>query len=126
MNTHAINWFEIPVTDFDRAKKFYQSIYDFEMPETKMDEVRMGFFMHDMENGGRGGAIVHHPNLMKPGKMGTLVYLNGEPDLNTILERVEKNGGKVLHPKSLIADNMGYWALFEDTEGNNVGLHSMQ
>jgi hypothetical protein len=55
MNTHAINWFEIPVADFDRAKNFYETIFAYQMPESQMGPARMGFLLYDFQNGGRGG-----------------------------------------------------------------------
>ena len=126
MNTHAINWFEIPVSDFDRAKKFYQQIFDYEMPENTMDGARMGFLLYDFQNGGRCGAIVHNPKFYTPSENGSLIYLNCEPDLSVVLGRVENAGGTIIKPKSLVAENLGYWALIRDSEGNRVALHSMK
>ena len=126
MNTHAINWFEIPVADFERAKKFYETIFDYQMPESQMGPARMGFLLYDFQNDGRGGAIVHHPDFYTPSKNGTLVYLNCEPDLQIIADRVEGAGGKITKPKTEVAPQLGYWALIEDTEGNRVALHSMK
>lgn len=125
MNTHAINWFEIPVTDFDRAKKFYETIFSYQMPENQMGPARMGFLLYDFQNGGRGGAIVHNPGFYQPSATGTLVYLNCEPDLLPILNKVAAAGGKVLQEKTAIGQNLGYWAIILDTEGNRVALHSM-
>ena len=124
-NTHAINWFEIPVTDFDRAKKFYETIFDYQMPENQMGPARMGFLLYDFQNGGRGGAIVHNPDFYTPAKNGTLVYLNCDPDLSVVLDKVISAGGKLLQQKTIIGQNLGYWALIEDSEGNRVALHSM-
>ena len=70
MNTHAINWFEIPVADFDRAKKFYETIFAYQMPESQMGPARMGFLLYDFQNGGRGGAIVHNPEFYSPSTTG--------------------------------------------------------
>jgi predicted enzyme related to lactoylglutathione lyase len=126
MNQHAINWFEIPVSDFDRAKKFYETIFDYTMPENQMGPARMGFLLHDMQSGGRGGAIVHFPDFYTPSANGTLVYLNCDPDLQVVLDRVEQAGGKVLNQKTLVAENLGYWALIFDSEGNRIALHSMK
>lgn len=122
---HAINWFEIPVADFDRAKKFYETIFDYEMPENQMGAARMGFLLYDFKGGGRGGAIVHQPGFHTPSKTGTLVYLNCEPDLQYVLDRVTAAGGSITHLKSEVAPGLGFWALIEDTEGNRVALHSM-
>jgi predicted enzyme related to lactoylglutathione lyase len=55
-----------------------------------------------------------------------LVYLNGGKDLSVVLDRVEKAGGKIMLPKTKIDDEMGYYAIFNDCEGNKVGLHSME
>ena len=126
MNTHAINWFEIPVSDFERAKKFYETIFDYQMPENTMGKARMGFLLYDFQNGGRGGAIVHHPELYTPSDNGTLVYLNCEPDLSDVLNRVENAGGYVIVPKTDIGNNLGYFAMIKDSEGNRVALHSMK
>jgi uncharacterized protein len=125
MNTHAINWFEIPVSDFDRAKKFYETIFDFQMPESTMGPAKMGFLLYDFQNGGRGGAIVHNPEFYTPSANGSLIYLNCEPDLQVILNRVENAGGKILEPKTDIGNNLGFWALILDSEGNRVAFHSM-
>ena len=120
---NAVNWFEIPVTDFKRAKKFYSKIYDFEMPEMAMGESTMGFLLHDAEKGGIGGAIVQGLNYV-PSKEGSKVYLNGGEDLKTVLDRVEGAGGKVIMAKTQITPEYGYFAVFEDTEGNEISLHS--
>lgn len=123
MLQNAINWFEIPVHDFDRAKSFYSTIYDYEMPESMMGSYRMGFLLHDRENG-IGGAIVHGEGCV-PGAVGAKVYLNGGSDLNTVLARVEQAGGAVILPKTEITPEIGFFAIFSDTEGNQIGLHSM-
>jgi predicted enzyme related to lactoylglutathione lyase len=125
MNTHAINWFEIPVNDFDRAKKFYEAIFDYQMPESTMGPARMGFLLYDFQTGGRGGAIVHYPDLYTPSANGTMVYLNCDPDLQVVLDRVHEAGGKVLLEKTNIGQNLGNMAYILDSEGNRVALHSM-
>lgn len=123
---NAINWFEIPVTDFDRAKTFYSTIYDFEMPEMPMGPLRMGFLLHDRDNGGIGGAIVHGDGYT-PATNGAKVYLNGGSDLDLVLNRVHGAGGKVILPKTPIGDgSFGHIGIFEDSEGNHVSLHSNQ
>jgi predicted enzyme related to lactoylglutathione lyase len=119
--THSISWFEIPVTDFERAKLFYSMIYKYEMPDQMMGPIRMGFFLVD--NGGIGGAIVYGEGCI-PSEEGSLVYLNGGTDLSIVLDRVEPAGGKIVLPKTKIDDELGYFALFIDSEGNKVGLHS--
>jgi len=125
MMKNAINWVEIPVTDFDRAKIFYSKIYDFEMPEMQMGPNKMGILLYDQPNGGIGGAIVQGQDYNPTGD-GIKVYLNGGRDLNTILNRVEKAGGKVIMKKLLITPELGFFASFQDTEGNIISLHSME
>ena len=123
MLKNSLNWFEIPVSDFERAKLFYSMIYKYEMPEQMMGPFRMGFFQ--VETGGIGGAIIHGEGHI-PSQEGSLVYLNGGDDLNIVLDRVENAGGKILKPKTKIADEMGFYAIFLDSEGNRVALHSMK
>jgi len=123
MVKNAVNWFEIPAADFGRARTFYSAIFDFDMPEMTMGDSLMGFFLMDQEGGGIGGAIVKGP-WHKPSADGSLVYLNGGEDLSVVLGRVEKAGGKVVVPKTAITPELGYFAMFIDTEGNRVALHS--
>lgn len=122
MNKHAVNWFEIPVLDFERARRFYSEIFCFEMPERILGELRMGFLLHEPDRG-IGGAIVQGDGY-RPAPEGSLIYLNGGDDLSLIVERITPAGGKVLVPKTRINPEMGYYALFIDTEGNRLGLHS--
>jgi uncharacterized protein len=123
---NAIAWFEIPVLDFERAQGFYSKIYDYEMPEMQMGPARMGFLLSDSAKGGIGGAIVHASEGYVPSKLGHKIYLNGGKNLNVVLDRVAGAGGQLGIPKTLIAPEMGYYASFWDTEGNEVHLHSME
>jgi predicted enzyme related to lactoylglutathione lyase len=122
MVTHAINWFEIPVTDFERARDFYSTIFDFEMPTQQMGEHMMGFMPFEMGKG-VGGAIIRGEGYM-PSQDGAVVYLNGGDDLGTVLDRIEGAGGSIMMGKTLITDDIGYFALFIDSEGNRLALHS--
>ncbi len=118
---NALNWFEIPVTDFDRAKSFYEQILDCNMETHEMDGMKMAFFPSDWENG-IGGGLAHGEGCI-PSDKGTLVYLNGGDNLSTPLGRVEAAGGQVDMPKTDIGSN-GFMGLFMDTEGNKVAFHS--
>ncbi len=120
--TNAINWFEIPVTDFDRAKKFYGELLNAEIQEMPHPEFRYGMLPSDMQNG-VGGGIVQGPGF-EPSQRGSLIYLNGGDDLSDPLSRVEAAGGKIVLPKTSIGPN-GFMAHFIDSEGNKVALHSM-
>ena len=123
---NALNWFEIPVSDFERGKKFYEIFFDYQMPENIMGNVQMGFFLYDFQNGKVGGAICKS-EMHKPSQQGILVYLNCQPDLQVVLDRVENAGGKIIQQKTKISEeqNLGYWASIIDSEGNKVALHSM-
>lgn len=119
----AINWFEIPVRNFERALRFYEAILSAKMQVMEMPGMRSAFFPADLQNG-IGGSITE-ANGYEPSKTGSLIYLNGGNDLAVVLSRVEKAGGKILLPKTSIGQN-GFMAHFEDTEGNKVALHSMK
>jgi len=120
--TNAINWFEIPASDFARAKKFYETILGAEMQTMEAMGMTMAFFPADLKNG-IGGGIVQSPGY-EPSAKGTLAYLNGGDDLSTPLSKVEAAGGSIVLPKTPIGEN-GFMAHFIDTEGNKVGFHSM-
>lgn len=122
-NVNVINWFEIPVTDFSRAKKFYETIMDISMGEQKMGPITMGFFPYEAGSGKLSGAIVLGEGY-KPSKDGALVYLNCNPDLASSLSKIEAAGGKILVQKTEVAPGLGFNAFFIDTEGNKVALHS--
>ena len=119
---HAINWFEIPVTDFARAKAFYETVLGRPIETMTMGPSTMGFL--SMGPDSVGGAIVLEEGAT-PSRSGTLVYLNGGDDLAVMLARVQPAGGKVAAPKTDIGSGFGFFAHFIDTEGNRVGLHSM-
>ena len=121
---NAINWFEIPVENYERAKKFYSTIYDTEIVDHPMPEGKYGILPCDHENGGVGGAIIESERV-KPSEEGSTLYLNGGEDLDIPLAKIEAAGGKVLMPKTSIGEN-GFMAQFIDTEGNKLALHSMK
>ena len=82
-------------------------------------------FPVDMQQGETGGAISEGEGLA-PSATGTLVYLNAQPDLQAVLDRVEAAGGKIVRPKTKVQmEDGGYYAVIADSEGNKVGLHSM-
>jgi predicted enzyme related to lactoylglutathione lyase len=120
---NSLNWFEIPVTDMERAKHFYQVIFSHHMDETEMMGMNMAVFPGENGDGKAHGALVQSAN-HKPSMEGITVYLNANPDMATVLEKVEPMGGKILMPKTQITPEIGYMAFFIDTEGNRIGLHS--
>jgi len=124
MQKDAVHWFEIPAADFDRAVRFYETIFAFRMnPMPIPNGPKMAMFPV-LPGEGVGGAICHHPEWYVPSKAGTLVYLNADPDLATVLARIEPAGGKVVVPKTQISEAHGYMAVFLDSEGNRVALHA--
>jgi len=120
---NALNWFEISVSDIARAKKFYEEIFSIEMQEQESMGMKMAFFPADAMAGKAGGGIVEGP-YHKPSADGAKIYLNGNPDLDIVLGKVEAAGGQVTMPKTKISDEIGYMAFFIDTEGNGGALHS--
>ena len=119
----AINWFEIPVKDFERAKKFYETLIGSTIEEMPFPEGKYGVLPYDREKQGVGGGLVQMEGL-NPSADGVTVYLPGGDDLTDSLAKVEPAGGKVIMQKTSIGEN-GYFALFLDTEGNKMALHSM-
>jgi predicted enzyme related to lactoylglutathione lyase len=123
---NAISWFEIPATDIDRAQKFYETIFNIQMIPFDTPNFQMRMFpVEDMMNG-IGGAISKAEGFYKPSATdGPLVYLNANPDVQNVLDKIEAAGGKILVPKTQISAEFGHMAVFVDTEGNRVALHSV-
>jgi uncharacterized protein len=122
---NAISWFEIPTTDLDRAQKFYETIFGITLIPMDMPNIKMRMFpVEDMT--GVGGALVTTDGFHKPSATdGPLIYLNGNPDVQNVLDKVEKAGGKIMAPKMEISPEYGFMAVIIDTEGNRIGLHSV-
>ena len=123
---NAISWFEIGTTDLDRAAKFYEIIFGIKLNPLDLPNIKMRMFpIDDMENG-VGGAVVNSGGFHKPSATdGPLIYLNGNPDVQNILDKVESAGGKIMVPKTMISPEFGFMAVIIDTEGNRIGLHSV-
>lgn len=120
MAVEMLNWFEIPVQDMARAKSFYEQVFEFQIVDMKLGEETYGCFPN--KNGeGFSGALAQYP-FIQPGKTGPLIYLNSYGDINGILERVKSAGGRVIETKKEIASGFGYFAFFEDSEGNLLAL----
>jgi predicted enzyme related to lactoylglutathione lyase len=119
--THALSWFEIPVQDLARARRFYGSLLQAELRQETVGDADIAILPHAAD--GVGGALAHGARFV-PGKEGTLVYLDAGEDLDGALGRVAAGGGKVLMGRLQLSDTIGSIAFFEDTEGNRVGLHS--
>ena len=121
---NVIVWFEIPAINLDRATKFYETILGVSLVVMDMEEMKMRMFpVENMEY--VGGAIVEKSNSHKPSLTdGPVIYLNGNPDLQLVLDKVQAAGGKIEMQKTQISPEYGFMALIIDTEGNRIGLHS--
>jgi predicted enzyme related to lactoylglutathione lyase len=121
---NAISWFEIPATDLDRAQKFYEEILGISMSKLDLDNIKMRMFPV-ADQGGVGGALCYSNNYYKPSSTeGPLIYLNANPDVQDILDKVERAGGKILIPKTEVSPEYGFMAVILDSEGNRIALHS--
>jgi len=118
---NTINWFELPVVDFDRAKKFYEAIFEASIEDQMMGPYRMGFLPSDGK--GVSGAIVHGEGYI-PSDKGAMVYLNADGIIDEVIARIDKSGGKVVVSRTPITPEIGDFAIFLDTEGNKVALHT--
>ena len=122
--SNPVVWFEIAATDLERAKKFYSEVFHIEMQHVDMP----GSPMYMMGSGaegvaGAGGALVHSPDNV-PSSEGTIVYFYCN-DVAVESSRVEAAGGTLIVPKMSLGE-FGFMAMFIDTEGNKVGMHSTQ
>jgi predicted enzyme related to lactoylglutathione lyase len=123
---NAISWFEIPATDLDRATKFYETIFGVSLTPLDLPNIKMRMFpLEDMMTQ-VGGAVVDSGGFHKPSATdGPLVYLNANPDVQTVLDKVEAAGGRIMVPKTEISPEYGHMAVIFDTEGNRIALHSV-
>jgi predicted enzyme related to lactoylglutathione lyase len=117
---NAINWFEIPVTNLDRATKFYETMLGITLKREDFGGTPMAIFM--AKDPSVAGALVQNPK-MKPAMDGALVYLNAEGKLEQCISRAQKSGGEVLLPRTAIGEP-GFIAIVRDPEGNRIGLHA--
>ena len=114
-------WFEIPAADFERATKFYETIFATALRRESYDGKGMGVFPY--EQPGISGCVMEAPKLAG-GESGTVVYLNCDGQLDAVAGRVEKAGGKLLTPKIQLPGDMGAFFHMRDSEGNRIGLHA--
>jgi predicted enzyme related to lactoylglutathione lyase len=114
-------WFEIPASNFDRAAKFYETVFAETLKRESFGDQQMAVFPY--ERPGVSGAVMEAPKLAGKGT-GTVVYLNCDGRLAEIVGRVEKAGGKLLTPRIDLPPGMGAFFQIEDSEGNRVGLHA--
>ena len=122
MNSNPFVWIEIPVSDMDRAITFYEKVLDIKMQQVDFGGIKMGWFPPAGDGMGATGSLVEQESYI-PSQEGTLVYIGCE-DVENELGRVEAAGGKIYQEKTQISEEHGYMAVFIDSEGNRVALHS--
>ncbi len=123
---NAISWFEIPTTDINRAQQFYETIFGITMIPMDMPSIKMRMFPLDDMMTQVGGALVDSGGFHKASATdGPLIYLNANPDVQHVLDKVVAAGGSIMVPKTEISPDYGFMAVFMDTEGNRVALHSV-
>lgn len=119
--THPVNWFELPATNLDRAKAFYEHVLGIQLQLQEMGPVKMAWFPMQMGATGATGSLVQAENY-QPSTQGTVVYFSVE-DIEATLQRISNKGGKMLKPKTSIGE-YGFIAHFLDCEGNRAALHA--
>ncbi len=128
--TNAITWFEIPVIDMNRAKKFYETILDMKMETKFMEETdeELTFFPFTgaevRATSGRVSGVLVRNSRSEPSGKGIVVYLNAAPSIQDVIDKIEAAGGKIIRKKTKII--AGYFAMIQDSEGNRIGLHSAE
>ena len=123
---NAISWFEIPTTDINRAQKFYEAIFGISMMPMDFPNIKMRMFPLDDMMTQVGGALVDSGGFHKASATdGPLIYLNANPDVQNVLDKVVAAGGSIMVPKTEISPEYGFMGVFMDTEGNRIGLHSV-
>lgn len=124
--TNILTWFEIPVSDIERAKTFYETILDIEMIKRTDGNDESVFFPYNpnviQATSGRVTGVLSKSERNSPSSQGTLIYINASPSLQTVLDKVEQAGGKIIAPKMQIPP--GFIAVIMDSEGNRIGLHA--
>jgi predicted enzyme related to lactoylglutathione lyase len=126
MEQNLVGWVEIPVTNMDRAKTFYETVFQIKITVHDLGETVMGWFPAAHGKPGSSGSLVLKPEWYIPDyKKGVLIYFSCA-DVQNELDRIEKLGGRILKPKTKISDEIGFMGLFHDSEGNRVALHSIK
>ncbi len=120
-HTNPVGWFDIHVANLDRAKKFYETVFNVKLTDLPVQWGKQSIFPFDHESPNISGALVEKADFVPSGN-NTVVYFETE-DCTTEEQSIKKAGGKVVQPKISIGD-FGFISIFIDTEGNTIGLHS--
>ncbi|MCG9971212.1 VOC family protein [Christiangramia crocea] len=124
---NPVVWFEIYVNDMDRAKSFYEKVFQVELSQLSdptEEALKMWAFPGDMESKGKTSGALVQAQGVEAGGNSTIVYFASE-DCSIEEARVEDAGGKVERSKMSIGE-YGFISLAKDTEGNMIGIHSMK
>ena len=125
MTQNISGWFEIPVTDMQRAVNFYEYVLGIKLQQQDLGELKMAWFPYVENAVGAPGSLVYHEKFYKPSQDGVLIYLttpSGNLDEDT--RKAAEAGGKILIPRRQISEHFGFMAVILDTEGNRIALHS--
>jgi len=121
---HALNWFEIPVADLDRAIRFYEALTGRKLRREAFGGPGEELAVFEVDERGAVNGALLRSSQAQPAAQGTMVYLNASPRIDLWLERVPAAGGRVLVGKTALPPGMGFFAHILDSEGNRVGLHA--
>ncbi|WP_298425709.1 VOC family protein [uncultured Kordia sp.] len=120
-NTNPVGWFDLNVANLDRAKKFYETVFNLKLSDAPIEWGKQSFFPFNHESSNISGALVEKTDFV-PSSNNTVVYFETEDNIAEE-QRIEMAGGKMVQPKMSIGE-FGFISIFIDTEGNTVGLHS--
>jgi predicted enzyme related to lactoylglutathione lyase len=125
MDKNVVGWFEVPVTNMERAITFYEAVFGFKMQRFQMPQIDMAWFPYHEEGLGPAGSLVYNEEFYQPKDNGVLIYFTSAAgDVAKELEKVEAAGGQVLVPKTQISEDHGFMGIILDSEGNRIGIHS--
>ncbi len=125
MDRNLIGWVEIPVLDMERAKTFYEKVFNIAISVHDLGGVIMGWFPMGENKPGSSGTLMQHEEYRPSLTHGSVVYFSCR-DVTDELSRVASAGGEVLQEKTEIGGGHGFMGLIKDTEGNRIALHSNQ
>jgi uncharacterized protein len=120
---HTVVWFDIPVSDMDRAIRFYEAVTQTKLERLALPTGEETALFAPKEKGAVTGSLFNSPN-DKPSEFGSRVYFNAAPSINAWIKRIEDAGGRIVVPKTEISPERGFFAYFIDSEGNRVGLNA--
>jgi len=123
MKNNMVNWFEIPVSNMERAIKFYNHVFQLDLKSMGLGDQEMAWFPFDNNLPGISGSLVKHEKFYTPSPLGIVIYFSVE-DIESTLSKVDDMKTEIIQSKKQISPDHGYMALFMDSEGNRIALHS--